>query len=158
MTNLDSAALAAFRLRCWYELGDTAHARYVQDYSQLLRDACTMRHDIVKKLRTDYLSKKSLVDGKADAMAELLVTALLADYYGRPHTHEMDFVGRSYDILPKVGNDILRCYLLVLLFWLDGPSQGLKSQIDTLMSFWNNDDLTPEDRYVQSLYHAIASS
>lgn len=156
--DLTSSALAAFRLRCWYELGDTAHDHYIQDYDQLLHDACTMRHDIFKKLRSEYTPKKRLAHDKADTLAELLVTALLADYYGRPYdNHPMDLVGRSYAILPNIDNDILRCYLLVLLFWLDGPDQGLKSQIDSLMSLWNKNSLTPEDIYVRDLYNSITT-
>ena len=155
---LTSSALAAFRLRCWFELGDTAHDHYIQDYNQLLHDASIMHRDIVRKLRADYPSKKRLPDGKADTLAELLVTALLADYYGRPFdSHPLDLVGRSYAILPKVSNAVLRCYLLVLLFWLDGPTPELRSRIDALMSTWSPDALTPEDRYVQSLYHAITT-
>ena len=153
---LTSSALAAFRLRCWYELGDTAHDHYIQDYDQLLHDASAMRHDIYKKLRAEYTSKKRLAHDKADTLAELLVTALLADYYGRPYdNHPMDLVGRSYAILPNIDNDILRCYLLVLLFWLDAPTPELQSQIDRLMSFWSPDTLTPEDKYVKELYSVV---
>lgn len=156
--NLDSAALAAFRMRCWYELGDTAHDHYIQDYDQLLHDAYTMRQDIVKKLRTEFPSRKRLPAGKADTLAELLVTALLADFYGKAYdSRPVDFVGRCYAILPKVANDVLRCYLLVLLFWLDGPDQALKSQIDSLMPLWNKSSSTPEDQYVRDLYHALTT-
>lgn len=156
--NLDSAALAAFRMRCWYELGDTAHDHYIQDYDQLLHDAYAMRQDIVKKLRAEFPSRKRLPAGKADALAELLVTALLADFYGKAYdSRPVDFVGRCYAILPKVANDVLRCYLLVLLFWLDAPTPELQSRIDALMSTWPSDALTPEDHYVQALYHAITT-
>ena len=155
---LDSHTLAAFRMRCWYELGDTAHDHYVQDYSQLLHDAYLMRQDIVKTLRTEYPTRKRLPAGKTDTLAELLVTALLADFYSKGYdSRPVDFVGRCYAILPKVTNTVLRCYLLVLLFWLDGPDPELQSQIDTLMPLWNQSTLTPEDQYVRDLYHALTT-
>ena len=96
--------------------------------------------------------------GKTDTLAELLVTALLADFYSKGYdSRPVDFVGRCYAILPKVTNTVLRCYLLVLLFWLDGPDPELQSQIDTLMSLWNQSTLTPEDQYVRDLYHALTT-
>lgn len=155
---LDSATLTAFRMRCWCELGDTAHDHYIQDYDQLLRDACAMRQHIFKKLRAEYPSMKRPPANKADTLAELLVTAFLADFYGRPYNdNPIDLVGRSYAILPKIDNHTLQCYLSVLLFWLDAPTPELKSQIDDLMSTWSPDALTPEDKYVQSLYHALTT-
>lgn len=145
-------------MRCWYELGDKTHPHFVQDYEQLQYDASAMREHIIEELKTDYPARKRLPDGKADALAELLVTALLADYYSRGFNDKpADFVSRSYDLLPKIGNTTLLCYMLVLLFWLDEPTNTLKTQIDSLMSTWKEEELTPEDKYVKELYEATKS-
>ena len=145
-------------MRCWYELGDRAHQHFVEDYEQLQRDACGMRERIIQELKTDYPVRKRLPDGKADALAELLVTALLADYYsGGFSDTAADFVSRAYGIVPKIGNTTLLCYMLVLLFWLDEPTEELKARIDSLMVSWREEELTPEDRYVKELYEATAN-
>ena len=155
---METGTLAAFRMRCWYELGDKAHQHFVEDYAQLQRDACGMREQIIQELKREYPERKGLPEGKADAVAELLVTALLADHYGGGFSDTAaDFVSRAYGIVPQIANSTLLCYLLVLLFWLDEPTEELKERIDGLMASWREEELTPEDRYVKGLYDATAN-
>ena len=71
--------------------------------------------------------------------------------------HIDNYLPMEYQFVEHGGERRRELVPVVLLFWLDGPTPELRSRIDALMSTWSPDALTPEDRYVQSLYHAITT-
>ena len=148
--------MAAFRMRCWYEMGDISDRHYVQDYWQLVDDAQRMRTQIIGTLHKEFPLDKRLTDEHADALAELLVTALLSEQYcvGAAST-VYELLEQAYRLVPQLTNKQLLCYILVLILFYDKhPAKGMRRQLDGMLSSWQTDALSPEDRYVLELYRA----
>ena len=149
--------MAAFRLRLWHELGDMATEHDVHDYLTLVQEAEEMRSKILVLLKREFPARRrNLSDESAERLAELLITALLGERFciyngNKPET----FFPRAYEMVARLTNKKLLCYVLVLLFWLDEPKEGMRHHIDSLMSSWRDQDITPEDMHVRALYGAV---
>lgn len=154
---LDTLQLAAFRMRCWYEMGDREHPHYVEDYRQLAKDSEQMRAAIMPHLSKKVSAAKLHHEDYVNSQAELLVTALLGEYFCQHFDSDLlsALLSRGYALLPWLTNRQLLCYLLVLLFFFEEtPTKAMKSRIDGLMVIWKKKTMTLEDQHLRKLYRA----
>lgn len=155
--SLDTLHLAAFRMRCWYEMGDKLHPHYVEDYRQLADDSEQMRKAILPHLSKNLSISRLHSETFVNSQAELLITVLLAEYYCQQFDSDLlsSLLVRANALVPWITNRQLLCYLLVLLFFFeDNPAKTMKSRIDGLMAMWKQKDITLEDEHLRKLYRA----
>lgn len=155
----DSVSQMLFRMKCWQEIGNNTSCHTLSDYTSLLEEAPRMSRNIVRRINAMYSKGFRCSEQKINEQAELLVTALLAQFFCPWYGLDSErLVQSARMILKRLINKQLLCYLCVLLFALCDRPDSLKRNIDGYMSSWNEDTLTPEDKEIRKFYQAILGS
>ncbi len=155
-STLDPVGLMMFRMRCWHEIGDDTVPHTLPDYTALLTDAPLVSRGILRHITASYPKDLRCSGHKINELAELLVTALLAQYfcpwYGLDTVRLIQF---GQTLLKRVIDKQLLCYLCILLYAFSEPTVTLRRTIDAYLSGWDETTLTPEDHAIRQFYHTI---
>lgn len=152
---LNPAELAAFRMRCWFEMSDTKLPHFASAYHQLVEDADTMCNQILLHLMKKGKSFGRNYEDSVNTEAELLITALVGEFFCRPlSSHRFTcLISQARTLIHRLTNQQLLSYVLVLLFYYDeNPAKGMMSQINGMMKMIPAGEMTPEDKHIRNLY------
>ena len=93
-----------------------------------------------------------------DEEAEICLTLLVLLQVGiRNYEPLTTTLNRTFDVLPHISDSKLRTHLLVYLYQ-ETEDEDLAEEIDTLMSTWDDTNMTEEDHYLQELYKTIETT
>lgn len=153
---LDPVGQMMFRMRCWHEITDDTQPHTLSGYTALLSEAPSVSRHILRHITATYPRDIRCSGRRVNELAELLVTALLAQYFCPWYGLDtVRLIQLAQALLKRVIDKQLLCYLCILLYAFSEPTDALRRTIDAYLTAWDEATLTPEDHAIRQFYHAI---